>query len=259
MNVIVLSIGYNSPFDAINKNILSVQKQCTDSNVIHIVIDDGSIIDISDMVSKYSDVNFIRNNQKLGAENLLRLNNFIKTPDDIIIILDLHNWFADAYAIQTIIEYHKCGIWTTYGSYISSNAVKRRAEYIEMIPESTLKAKRHRVSSWKISMPLTFNANLWNNILIDNLKCNNGCYISDGYIIPLFYMLLDLTPYNKVKLLGDIIAVKNTYYVETICNDIFNDTQLNEIDDGKPVINDMFLMLPIKITEKDIKKYANIS
>lgn len=258
MKVIVISIGYNAPFDAIKKNILSVQKQCVDHKVVHIVIDDCSVIDISDTVLQYPDVKFIRNNIRLGVENLLHLNDFIESPEDIIVLLDLHNWFSDSYAIQTIIAYNSFGIWVTYGSYISSNASKRKAEYIEKIPESTLKEKRHRVSNWEASIPLTFRAILWQNINVDILKYD-GKYIIDSYNVPLFHMLLDLTPYNKVKLLDEIVAVKNVDYVEKDCPyaHIFKDIQpLNEIDDGKPVTSNWFLLLPIAITDKDIKRYG---
>jgi len=259
--IIVFSLGHDCPFDAIKKNILSVQKQCCNHNIIHVVVDDGSVIDITDTVSQYSDVKFFRNNQRLGAINLLIINDFIETSNDIVVILDLHNWFADAYAIQTIISYHSFGINVTYGSYISSNARKHRAEYIERIPESTLKTKRHRVSSWEASIPLTFRASLLKHINMDNLKYGEH-YICNYYEIPLFHMLLDLTPYNKVKLLDEIIAVKNVDYVvpdNTHGAYVKVLTPLEEIDDGKPVTNHWFVLLPIEITDKDIKKYENMS
>jgi len=259
--IIVLSIGHNCPFDAIKKNVLSVQKQCINHKMVHIVVDDGSVVDITDTMAQYPDVKFFRNDQRLGAFNLLKLNDFIGSPEDIIVLLDLHNWFADPYALQTIISYHSFGVWVTYGSYISSNAPKRKAEYIERIPESTLKTKRHRVSSWQASIPLTFRADLWNNIDMEHFKYGEN-YICEHYDIPLFHMLLDLTPFNKVKLLDEILAVKNIGY--TVPDNVYEAhfkglQQLDEMDDGMPVTSHWFVLLPIKITDKDIKKYAGTS
>lgn len=262
--VIVVSVGFNVPENIINRNILSVQKQSLNKKLVHIVVDDGSYCCITSVVSRYNDVKYFRNETRIGAGNLFHIKDFIGSPDDIIVMLNLNNWFADPYSLQTIVSYNDFGTWVTYGSYISSNSCKKRAEWIEKIPESTLKSKLHRVSKWRPSLPLSFRAHLLDNINMDYFKKQDGTWIQSSYDIPLFHMLLDMTPYNKVKLLEEIIAVNNVEYVDpeyeieyNWCIEHINSLlPLDEIDDGQPVIDCKFILLPIQITSADIKKYG---
>lgn len=261
--IIVISIGYNCEERFLIRNFLSVQKQNLICDCVHIVIDDGSNTDIcSNIVTKFPNIIFYKNDMRLGAENLLHINKYIKSPDDVIVLLDLYNWLADPYALQTIDSYHHFGNWVTYGSYISSKSKVRKSEYIECVPDSTLKKKLYRVSQWRPSLPLSFRAHLWQKINIDLLQSINGDFLMLCYDIPLFHLLLDLTPYNRVKLLNEIIAVKNSEYNNNFYEEEFKLNVSNfrtiqgleEILSSEPIEDNQFILLPIIISQKDIKK-----
>lgn len=265
--IIIVSIGRDCKESFLLRNILSVQKQNLVSDYTHIVIDDGSNDNVcSNIVSKFPNIIFYKNENMMGAENLLHINRHIRTSEDIIVLLNSYNWFADPYALQTIDSYHHFGNWITYGSYISSNSKIRKYEYIEKIPESTLKEKNHRISQWKPSLPLTFRAHLWQKINVDLLQSSNGEFLMSCYDIPLFHLLLDLTPYNRVKLLNEILIVKNSEYSDKFYDEEFklninnfrNIQSLEEITSSEPIENNQFILLPIVISQKDIKKYESV-
>lgn len=272
--IIVVSIGYNVNRDTIKKNILSVQKQCCAKNFFHIIIDDGlSRNDISCLVPKFGHTKFIQNKFCRGAENLSIISNYIKQPDDIIVILPLQDWFIDKYSLQTIDTYHNLGNWITYGGSMINNDDKE-LEAIEEIPDVILKGKNYREQRYKPCTPISFKADLWKYINIDFFKNKDDEYMKSCYYIPLFYLLLDMTPFHRVKLLNEAVAVKNKNHVDLIYRDECESYYENignvesiEVVGNKPLIqelkdnttvkkHDRFTLIPIVITEKDMIKYG---
>ncbi len=269
---IIVSIGHNVKKEYAQKNILSIQKQNCVKNFFHIIINDGEFRnEISSIIPKFGCCKLIQNKERLGAENLKVISNYINSPNDIIILLPLQNWFADQYALQTIDAYYNYGNIVMYGGSIPSNLEKRKNE---MIPFDILKNKTYREKKCKPQLPFIFNAGLFKYINMDMFKDENGRYLLSCYEIPLFYSLLDMVSFEKVKML-EKIAVENIGYIDNTyeCeskmfydvineNHIKNDLKIKEVKIPLEKIThaetknyDEYILLPIKINENDIKKY----
>jgi len=203
---VIFSAGYNCE-DAIRKNLDSVNNQ-TYKNFVHIVVDDASIDNTQNEILKYKKENTIVYNNKTNYKWMTNARNFLKpSNNDIVILLDLDDWFYNSYVLETLNNiYSKTGCWSTYGSFkrIDGKLFPRGA-----YPEEVCRNRSFRNYSWNWQAPRTFKGFLWNNIKDEDVRDPNGKYVDMAYDVSIAYPILEMTPPNKLLFIKDILMIYN--------------------------------------------------
>ena len=127
--MIVFTAGWNSE-RWVKKNVLSVKKQQY-SNFVHVVVDDATTDKTSKILQQLQHdklyVHRNNKNQKWIKNSLDYLPRYIEDEEDIIVVLDLDDWLADAKVLKklnNIYTRQKC--WMTYGSFVSASKTGRK-------------------------------------------------------------------------------------------------------------------------------------
>lgn len=273
--IIIVSIGNNVDRYSIQKNILSVQKQNLTKKFFHIIIDDGSNRnDIQCLIPKFGHVKFIQNKEQQGAKCLSYISEQIQSKNDIIILMGLQNWLADRLSIETINTYHSNGSLLTYSNGILSNSPKdmKLREENKIMTRDVLRERTYRSGKYKCGSILSFKADLWQYINVDLFKIDRHDILS-CFDIPLFHMLLDMVSYKEVKNINDVVVVKNVNHIDgfykfeqdkyfeniddtLIYREIYFENKIGDDEINVKSANDGTLLIPIKISDYDIKKYG---
>lgn len=265
--VIIFSIGHKCDSKTIQRNVLSVQKQVLDRKFFHIIVSDGSN-NLGFVLPKFGHIRHIKNNFRYGIRNLLHLNEYIISSDDIIVILNLQDWLSDKYSLQTIVDFHQYnGALLTYGGYMLSNSADRVIENIDEI-NCNIDIDKDTINQIIPSLPITFRAYLFKEIYNRLLKMSNNNKMTSCYDVPLFHLLYSVTQLNKIKMVDKIVMVKNVDYIDNTYNEEL-DFYLNNYDNIIPNMFDViktthegiinlqkdFVLIPVEITNEDIIKY----
>lgn len=177
-----------------SQNILSVLNQ-NYSNYRIIYTDDCSTDNTSDKIlstiknhNKKDLVTLIKNDVRLGAT--YNKYNMIQRCDDdeIVMILDGDDWFANSNVINRVNEeYNKRNIWITYGQYQSypDNRIGCSRE----IPKNVISSNSFRTYRWCSSHLRTYYSWLFKLINIEDLKHEGKWLEMTGDLAEMFPML----------------------------------------------------------------------
>lgn len=211
--------------------ITSVQKQ-TYKDFRMVIVDDASTDKTTEIIQKfvYSDnrLNHIINKTRLTkSENSLL---YLKPDDDdIVVLLDLDDWlyYIDVLEIVFKLHYYHNKL-VTYGSfkYLTTGLIEGSA-YPSYIIESNL----YRQFEWRAVHLQTFRGILWNNIMPDSLKDNNGNYLASAWDQAIMYPILEMCPKDKIQ----FISIPWYIYNDANPHNMMKDDKVGQINNEKIV------------------------
>jgi len=178
-------------------------------NYIHIIVDDASTDDTSKEIDKYKDEKTIHitntENFKWLKNSMSYLKPNIKNQEDVIVVLDLDDYFANDLVLSRLNQIYKLeSCWLTYGSY------KIKTTGVIIPKENHLKDyKTFRDSGWYYSHPKTFKAFLFDRINPIDFKYK-GEWIKYSYDRFLMYPMLEMTPPKKIRYINEVLVIYNS-------------------------------------------------
>ena len=127
--------------------------------------------------------------------------------DDIIIWLDLDDWFADNDAVDKIIsKYNELDIWTTYGMYkCSNNDPTVNYGY----SSDVIQLRNYRQVGWYWQHPRTFKGFLWKNINKNQFIDPYSNFMIYACDLVIGFAILEMCPPNKIFRFSDILVIYN--------------------------------------------------
>lgn len=224
------------------------------NNFVHVVVDDCSIDNTISKVQRYGHDKMVvhRNTENVKwLENAVRyLPKHIKSPQDIILVLDLDDWFAHDKVLQRInYMYELTDCWLSYGQYqwyfdpdaciryaMESKATIARLglDYDMIITNIKSKGKNKDKIDKKIkpatailseivetktyraknvadaSHPKTFRAFLWDSIDKNDFKGPYGTYAHYCYDRALMYPMLEMCPADRIRFMNEVLYIYNS-------------------------------------------------
>ena len=183
------------------------------SNYRHIIVDDCSSDATADCVSKAIGDSpkhtFIRGEKRrFWSGNAYE---FLKPNDDeIVVTLDLDDWFAHHQVLQRVNEFHQMhDCWLTYGSY--QHASDGQPDTIcRPFPRSVLWKRSFRKHKWVSSHLRSFRGFLWNAMDHDEaMRGEDGEYATTAYDVGIMLPMLEMCPRGKILYRKDILMVYN--------------------------------------------------
>lgn len=214
---LVFSAGFNSE-KWVRKNILSVKKQKY-KNYVHVIVDDAT----TDRTKRFIE---LLNHDKLevhrNEKNLRWIHNAIKyidlhtkSDEDVIVVVDLDDWLASPYVLQTLHEtYTKYKCWITCGGYASF--IGNKITGVKNLNQS-LENRRIRDQGCFTHLK-TFKSFLWNNINKDDLRGADGRYVKCTYDRAIMYPMAEMTPIDKIQFVNELSYIYNQSNPLSICN-----------------------------------------
>ena len=193
--VVVVASYKNEEFA--RKNLTSIFRQ-THPNYRVIYIDDCSPDHTYDAVREItaeyrmeSRVKLIRNEENQGA--LANLYNHIHTcnPNEIVVVLDGDDWFANDNVLAKLNAYYaNRKTWMTYGHYLYYPSYERGVE-CQPMSYSTLKKGTARSKPWVSSHLRTFYAGLFHKIKREDLMFD-GKFFPTTYDLAIMYPMIEM-------------------------------------------------------------------
>lgn len=209
--VIIFSPGWNcEKFIWAHMNSVFEQRQHYEYTM-DIIVDDGSTDKTGEQLEmcKQEWQKIYHNNENLGW---LHNSELYLSPevndDDIIIWLDLDDWFIDSLAIKKIVDvYEKTDCWTTYGKYKRNDGDKVEQHGYSM---KVMQDRSYRQNSWYWQHPRTFRGFLWNAIDKQQFKDpNTNKYIKTAGDLVIGFAILEMCPVSKIHWFSDDFIMYN--------------------------------------------------
>ena len=208
MKIVIFSCGYNCS-KYVKNHIESVKNQ-TYKNYTHILVDDCSDDHTLDIICQNRDNNmFIHRtgkNQKWiqNAIDYLSVSN-----DDIVIVLDMDDWFANIHVLEDIIKvYTETDCWMTYSKFYYTSK-KATSDWIPPYSKQTLEDASFRKCIWSFTHLRTFKGFLWNKINKEDLKDKNGEYFKYAYDQAIFFPMLEMSAPDKIQRIDKVQYIYN--------------------------------------------------
>ncbi|MFZ5376244.1 MAG: glycosyltransferase [Patescibacteria group bacterium] len=229
-NVFLLIRSWNS-FQYFDNCINSVFQQ-TDSDYQILFVDDNS--DYSPSQKKYikSKLNnhkvIFNNNRKFALRNAVQvINQYVHSPDDVVVNLDSDDWLLDKNAISIIRETysrHNCDF--TYGDCqefingrLSINSSKALFPTNHRYPEQVEKNNLYRLEHFRPNHLRTWKAGIFKSINESAFKDRNGQWIKFNEDLAIFFPLLELSK-------GNYKVIDKSLYAYN-CSNPLNDKKIN--------------------------------
>ena len=211
---IVFSAGWNCE-TYVRKHMRSVRRQVY-PNFVHVVVDDASTDKTNAIIkhNKHSRMKLHRNvsNMKWVANAVKRLPEHIKSDEDVIVLVDMDDWFASKRSLSIIASaYERNDCWVTYGSFAYRKKNGRMTDKVNRpIYTSEAIAKREfRKIPWQWWHPKTFKAFLFNAIKREDLYAPDGKFPPYSYDKAIGFPILEMCPPEKFHHIDDLIYVYN--------------------------------------------------
>ena len=204
---IVYSAGYNCS-KYIKKHMDSINNQ-TYKNYTVILVDDASTDNTYDEINKYKidKYKIYRNKKNIkNAANIVQTLKPNTKVNDIVVILDLDDWFAHDGVLLRLNEiYTSENCWTTYGHYKHLRSQQEMIGYsIKVIQERSFRENKllwHHLR--------TFKGFLLHNINNNDLKGPDGNFIPNTWDLAVGFPILEMTPPEKLRYIPEILMVYN--------------------------------------------------
>jgi len=206
---IVFSCGYNCSA-WIKQHMESISNQ-TYENYVHVLVDDASTDNsLSEIKMNANDKTFYHSNDrnmKWLANSVEYLDQYIKSEEDIIVVVDMDDWLAHSGVLTRLNEvYNRKRCWITYGTFQSSDGGRVRPEHNE---SKWMHKRSFQKSAWAQTHLKTFKAFLWEQIDKQDFKVG-GEYAPCNYDRAIMYPMMFMTPTKKIRWLPDIVYILNT-------------------------------------------------
>lgn len=211
----IISPCYNTE-KWINNTLDSVLSQ-TYTNYEWIILDDLSTDQTCNIIEKriknLDKVKLIKNTQKRYP-----LGNIYKgielanpTDEDIIIIIDGDDWFADKTVLDYVNEFYlKENCLITYGSFLQHPEKITHDDYMKPYPDHIINSNTFRDVPWKASHLRTFKYKLWNKIKKkDLLDPQTGDFYAQAGDLASTYPMLEMAG-DKSRHISKILYIYNT-------------------------------------------------
>lgn len=211
--------------------ITSVQLQ-TYKDFKMVIVDDASTDKTTEIIQKFvhndDRIQHIINKTRLTkSENSLL---YLKPEDDdIVVLLDLDDWLYYTDTLDIVVTLHNNhNKFVTYGSfkYFTTGLIEGSA-YPSYIIESNL----YRQFEWRAVHLQTFRGILWNNIIQESLKDDNGNYLASAWDQAIMYPILEMCPKDKIQF------VNIPWYVYNDANpyNMMKEDKIGQVDNEKLV------------------------
>jgi glycosyltransferase involved in cell wall biosynthesis len=147
---------------------------------------------------RFSMYNFIHAIQRSNAE-----------PEDVIVMLDGDDWFADTQALRIIADaYEQTDCWVTYGSWLSNvvGPQARRDGLWPAYPEGTTDFRRHRFLGTAVR---TFKKWLWDYLNDEDMRSESSEYVRVSEDQMIMIPLLEMCGTSRARHIPAPIMVYN--------------------------------------------------
>ena len=181
----------------------------TYTNYTAIIIDDASTDDTWIEINKYKTDKYqlYRNKENIkNAANIVQTLKSNISDNDVIVILDLDDWFAHNNVLQklnNIYTNEKC--WTTYGHYKHLQKQQKMIGY----PLKVIQERSFREYKLLWHHLRTFKGFLLRNIDNNDLKGPDGNFIPNTWDLAVGFPILEMTPPEKLRYIPEILMVYN--------------------------------------------------
>jgi glycosyltransferase involved in cell wall biosynthesis len=208
---VVFSCFYNAE-NYVKTHIESVYHQNYD-NYVHILVDDASTDNTHKTILKNikgskTQVYHNSKNQKWIKNALEYL--FTKAEkDDIIVLLDGDDFFANKNVLETLNNFYNTNdCWITYSRmyYVSK---KTTSHWIPIYSKEDIEQKRFREIIWSFTHLRTFKYFLWEHILDENLRDKNGEYIKYCYDQVVCIPMLEMSSPDHIGFIDKVLCAYN--------------------------------------------------
>jgi len=146
--------------------------------------------------------------KKCSLENIYNAVHAHTHAEDIVVILDGDDFFANSSSLQHLNEvYNLRNCWVTYGSYMNlSNKI--RGKFSKQIPQEVVQANSFREYEWCTSHLRSFKSFLFKKIDETSLQDDNGEFFDFAGDLAIMFPLLELAG-NKSTYIDKILYVWN--------------------------------------------------
>lgn len=204
---IIWSAGFNCE-KYVEKHMKSINNQ-TCMNYTVIVVDDASTDDTWEEIGRYKTDKYLVYRNEKNIKNAANMIKWLKPnvkSNDVVIILDLDDWFVHNGVLERLNEIYtneKC--WTTYGHY------KHLEENIPMCgyPFEVIQNRSFRECNWLWHHLKTFKGFLFHKIKEDDFKGPNGEFVQTTWDLVLGFPILEMTPPEKIRYIPEVLMVYN--------------------------------------------------
>lgn len=204
---VIWSAGYNCE-KYVQKHMESVNNQSY-TNYTAMIVDDASVDSTWAKINKYKTDNCLLYKNKTNKKNAANIVNILKPNikgSDIIVVLDLDDWFAHndvLMRLDKIYTTERC--WSTYGHY------KHLGEQQLMIgyPSEIVEARSFREAHLYWHHLRTFKGFLLHRINNEDLRGPNGEYVPNTWDLAVGFPILEMTPPEKLRYIPEILMVYN--------------------------------------------------
>jgi len=205
---IVFSTGWNCA-KYVKQHMESVNNQSY-TNYTTIIVDDASTDNTWEEINKYkTDRCLIYRNTK-NVKHTANMVNHLKPNvenDDVVVILDLDDWFAHENVLTRLNEiYSTENCWITYGHYVRTSGKNMP---IGGYPPEVIKNRSFRKHSWMWHHLKSFKGFLFHNIDIEDFKGPDGNFSLTNPDLPIGFPMLEMTPPEKLRYIPEILLLYN--------------------------------------------------
>ena len=205
---VIWSAGYNGA-KYVRKHMKSMNSQNYE-NYTSIVVDDASTDGTWKEINKYkTDRHVIYRNAKnvKNAANMIKYLRPNVKDDDVVVILDLDDWFANKNVLARLNEiYSTEGCWMTYGHYVRTTGPNMP---IGGYPSEVVKDRSFRKYDWMWHHLKSFKGFLFRNINTEDFKGPDGDYCITTWDLAIGFPMLEMTPPEKLRYVPEILMIYN--------------------------------------------------
>jgi glycosyltransferase involved in cell wall biosynthesis len=209
--------------DWVRKNLLSALNQQYPLFRIIYTDDfsqDGTVEEVEEIIKLYDSSNkisFVKNTERLGA--MANMYNMVHSceDDEIIVVLDGDDWFANSQVLERLNqEYSKGNVWITYGQYRSfpDNAIGCSRQ----IPQNVISTNSFRRFNWCSSHVRTYYSWLFKKINKEDFF-HNGKFLEMTSDLAAMFPMLEMAGKNQA-FISDVLYIYN-------CTSPINDSKVN--------------------------------
>ena len=210
--MIVISCGRNCE-KYVKKHMKSLNDQ-TFKDFKHLMIDDCSTDNTTREILKYGNDNtilFTNTKRQYWIANALKyLTPYIKTGDEIVVIVDMDDWLNGDRVLERVFdEYEKnLDCWMTYSRMMYSSS-GRTSHWIPIYNIPILMDRSFRNVIWSFTHLRTFKGFLWKEIKNEDLLDQKGKYIKYAYDQAILLPMLEMSAPHHILFIPDVLYCYN--------------------------------------------------
>lgn len=205
--------SFNS-VDYISKTLASVELQTYKNYQVCVIDDASTLLKQRELISEYC----TRNNWKMqlhdknygalyGLVNAIQ--NFQCDDDDVIVVLDGDDWFANENALKYLHNvYSTDDVYLTWGQCERFPPGTPPMKFAQPIPDMVVEQKLYRDIPFVFWHPCTFKYYLWRQIKDEDLRDINGEYLRYYKDKATIYPMLEMAG-KKIKFISETLVIYN--------------------------------------------------